>query len=240
MGETSDLPIRTKEPLKDALGHLENQGTGTADGDAKPRKKKKKTKNRKKVASEEVPERFTQRYGKNFSAVTPWVRLCRDLGVEVELNSKTQCKKVSQLSHLLEAKVSRSQHAHKHARKHARTRAHTHKTPLTRPKRAHQILEKTFINILDFLDAVDRREEDAKRHREPSARAAALEAPVEVRHFEDEMALSAYTLGSNRVYPRREIKKKEDHPLKLLMKRILYPRGGKRAKGKMKKGSGKT
>lgn len=41
-----------------------------------------------------VGGRFTAQYGDNFTGLEPWVKLCRDLGVQGPLNSKTQCKKV--------------------------------------------------------------------------------------------------------------------------------------------------
>lgn len=44
--------------------------------------------------------RFTAQYGDNFTGLEPWVKLCRDLGVQGPLNSKTQCKKVCVLASL--------------------------------------------------------------------------------------------------------------------------------------------
>lgn len=60
--------------------------------------KKKKNETNKLVAAPApaaaVAGRFTTQYGDNFTGLEPWVKLCRDLGVQGPLNSKTQCKKV--------------------------------------------------------------------------------------------------------------------------------------------------
>lgn len=53
---------------------------------------------------------------------------------------------------------------------------------------------------------------------------------MNVKFFSSEQKLSSYTLNSNRVYPRKEIKAHKDHPLKLLMAHILFPQPGKKAK----------
>ena len=62
-------------------------------------------------------------------------------------------------------------------------------------------MKNVWINIHDFLLADDKRE---------------------VRRFPTEAALSAYTLGSRRVYPKKRVER--DSPLKLLLANILYPR----------------
>lgn len=104
MALMTGLAIRVREPPSDAPRHLEKQGTGAPDEDAKPKTKKKKTKTKKNkstAAAREDPARFAREYGTNFSALGPWIRICRDLGFEGPLSSKTQCKKVAWISRLL-------------------------------------------------------------------------------------------------------------------------------------------
>jgi hypothetical protein len=73
-----------------------------------------------------------------------------------------------------------------------------------------QAMKDVWINIWDFLRTPNKEE---------------------VTRFPSEAALSAYTMKKrSRTYPRNKIRK--DSPLKLLMANILYPRYGRRKKGK--------
>lgn len=69
--------------------------TESAQVKVEPVKKTKKEK-KKTLAAPAVADRFSVQYGVNFAGLEPWIKLCRDLGVEGPLNSKTQCKKVSE------------------------------------------------------------------------------------------------------------------------------------------------
>lgn len=96
MATRDTLPIRTRE----SLSHNEKLGPDATDANAKPHKNpngeknQKNQKNKKNGTAKENTGRFTGYYGTNFDGLDPWVRLCRDLGVEGPLNSKKQCKKV--------------------------------------------------------------------------------------------------------------------------------------------------
>lgn len=89
-----------------------------------------------------------------------------------------------------------------------------------------QALEQTFVNIIDFLHAVDCRNADARRIADPTERAATFEKPVLVRTFQSERELVKYTMSTKRFYPLSEIKTKKAHPLRLLMRYIRYPSAG--------------
>lgn len=72
-------------------------------------------------------------------------------------------------------------------------------------------MKNVWINIHDFLRTPDK---------------------SQVTRFPSEAALSAYTLGTRKLYPRSRIE--ADSPLKLLLANILYPRwwmGQKKKKG---------
>lgn len=169
--------------------------------------------------------RFTSLYGTNFASLEPWVRLCRDLGVEGPLHSKTACKKV------------------RHTSPDGNTRPRPPFSPLPLPSSPNtqlprlktaqhpQALKGVHVNIRDFLDAVDARARHAAAQRDAAARAAILAAPVHVRFFDSEWCLSAYTISNRRVYPKKEMRANSDHPLRLLMAHIISPGGSKARRG---------
>ncbi|KAJ4394678.1 hypothetical protein N0V93_003897 [Gnomoniopsis smithogilvyi] len=89
------LAIRTREPQVNASPKKKTPvivHTESLRGDAVPVKEIKKEV-KEEVAVPAVTDRFSAQYGVNFTGLEPWVRLCRDLGVQGPLNSKTQCKK---------------------------------------------------------------------------------------------------------------------------------------------------
>lgn len=69
-----------------------------------------------------------------------------------------------------------------------------------------QALKGVWVNIHDFLRADNK--------------------PEDVRFFESERALSAYTLTSRKMFPRNSIT--PGSPLRDLLAHILYPRGGRK------------
>ncbi|KAJ4420033.1 hypothetical protein N0V82_004605 [Gnomoniopsis sp. IMI 355080] len=186
---TTDVPltlaIRTREPPDSVspkkktpvIAHTESIKTEVV-----PSEKVKDEVN----AVPAVMNRFSVQYGVNFTGLEPWIKICRDLGIEGPLNSKTQCKKALAYVH---------------------------------------------VNIRDFLDAIDARAAAAACYSDPVERAAILNAPVSICFFDSEWSLAAYTLASHRVYPRREIRANQEHPLRLLMANIWHPRGRKARRG---------
>lgn len=70
-----------------------------AEPPTKTKKKQKAKKEKDEQAADGLPVgfngRFTSEYGASFDELEPWVRLCRDLGVDRPLPSKTQCRKVT-------------------------------------------------------------------------------------------------------------------------------------------------
>lgn len=70
---------------------------------------------------------------------------------------------------------------------------------------ALQALKGVWVNIHDFLAAEDK--------------------PGDVVFYASERQLSKYTLRSHKVFPRRDIP--HGSPLRDLLARILYPRGGR-------------
>lgn len=95
-----------------------------------------------------------------------------------------------------------------------------------------QALKHVHVNIRDFLDAIELRAAAAAYYADsPGLRATILSLPVMVRFFDSEWSLAAYTLANHRVYPRREIRANQEHPLRLLMANIWYPHGGRARRG---------
>ncbi|KAL1883198.1 hypothetical protein Daus18300_000256 [Diaporthe australafricana] len=76
---------------------------------------------------------------------------------------------------------------------------------LTSKTKCRKALKGVWVNIHDFLHAENK--------------------PEDVRFFESERALSAYTLSTHKVFPRNEIT--PGSPLRDLLAHILYPRGGR-------------
>lgn len=95
MARTLVLPIRSMKNPHNAHREGEMNRTDTTTRDAG----EENTSHKQKVKKKKVSERFTLQYGSDFSGLAPWIKLCRDLGVETELTSKTQCKRVFLESH---------------------------------------------------------------------------------------------------------------------------------------------
>lgn len=76
-----------------------------------------------------------------------------------------------------------------------------------------------WINIVDFLAAVKARNIAAEKIKDDQDRAAAMEAPVEVKFFVSQAALANYTIQTRKIFPRHRIEM--GSPLKLLLADIL-------------------
>lgn len=85
MAVFTGLAIRVRDLPSDAQVHLASQGTVATNGRVEPEKK---------AGKKNIGDKFAQEYG-SFNTLDSWVKLCRDLGVEGRLTSKTQCKKVT-------------------------------------------------------------------------------------------------------------------------------------------------
>lgn len=98
MAEAMTFSIRPRGNAEIATEQAEDQLVTSASGTVEAKKKRKKKKEGKSVAPQGNYGRFTQEYGTDFGSLSSWVKVCRDLGVENELHSKRQCKKVACVS----------------------------------------------------------------------------------------------------------------------------------------------
>ncbi|PSS03587.1 hypothetical protein BD289DRAFT_478421 [Coniella lustricola] len=80
-------------------------------------------------------------------------------------------------------------------------------------------LRSKWINIHDFLAAVEERDKAVKLIVDEALREEEFMRPVNVTFFKSERALAQYTLTTQKIFPRSKIAK--ESPLKLLLANIL-------------------
>lgn len=101
----------------------------------------------------------------------------------------------------------------------SRSDSHTDKFGLSCRFRYQQALRNKWVNIYDFLAAVEERDAAASMIADEGMRLEALTRPVEVTFFKSEGALARYTFATQKIFPRSKIDK--ESPLKLLLANIL-------------------
>lgn len=97
--------------------------------------------------------------------------------------------------------------------------SHTDNFGLSCCFRYKQALRNKWVNIYDFLAAVQERDAAASIIADEGTRLVALTRPVEVTFFKNQGALAQYTFATQRIFPRSKIDK--ESPLKLLLANIL-------------------
>lgn len=90
-------------------------------------------------------------------------------------------------------------------------------------------MKKIHVNICDYIKAFDSREKRAEAFSDPEARNNIRNTPViaDLKLFDSEGELAAYSRRERRIYPRNESRKTQNRHLRLLMAHIL-PGGLKR------------